>query len=81
MGIGYAYMSPPPPRGGIRTGKKRGWVPERAGNRIAAPARSVCGGYNPPLDVLLSAVLAADCMAEAAPDGEFDPARAPFTFW
>ena len=75
MGIGYACMSPPPPRGGIRTGqgrgkgglRKAGWVPGR-------------GTYNPPLEVLLSAVLAADWAAEAAEDGEADPARAPFTF-
>ena len=45
------------------------------------PGRRRRTGYKPPLEVLLSAVLAADCMAEAAPEGEFDPARAPFTFW
>ena len=57
-------------------------MPGRAGSRIRSPrpARSAAT-YNPPLEVLLSAVLAADCMAEAAEDGEADPARAPFRFW
>jgi hypothetical protein len=36
-------------------------------------------GHNPPLDVLDSAVVAEDCMADTAADGEADPARAPFT--
>ena len=45
------------------------------------PARSVSGGYSPPLEVLASAVVAADCMADAAEAGDADPARAPFTFW
>jgi hypothetical protein len=38
-------------------------------------------GYKPPFEVLLSALVAADCMAAAAADGEDDPARAAFTFW
>ena len=58
-------------------------VGARAGrepHRSSRPARSAAT-YNPPLEVLLSAVLAADCMDEAAEDGEDDPARAPFTLW
>ena len=93
MGFGYAFMSPPPPpgrdkngKGGLRAGygrakDKAGWVPGRAGAALRPrPARSAVT-YSPPLEVLLSAVLAADCAAEAAEAGEADPASAPFTFW
>ena len=75
--------------GGTRTGpgyEKGGarlagcpWGARRAGG--AEPPARQAGGYRPPLEVLLSAVLAADCMDEAADDGDVDPARAPFTFW
>jgi hypothetical protein len=45
------------------------------------PAPAAVTGYKPPVDVLLSALVAADCMAAAAADGEDEPARAAFTFW
>ena len=86
MGFGYAFMSPPPPRGGIRTGKgglreEGGRCPGGPGAASQLPARSVGGGYSPPLEVLDKAVLAADWAAEAAEAGDADPASAPFTFW
>jgi hypothetical protein len=89
MGFGYAFMSPPPPgadKNGSRAGKKgemrkAGQVPGGPGAASQLPARSVGGGYSPPLEVLVKAVLAADWAAEAAEAGEADPARAPFTFW
>jgi hypothetical protein len=84
MGFGYAFMSPPPPgadKNEIRREKKSGWVPRRGGGSTRPrPVRSAVT-YSPPLEVLLSAVLAADWAAEAAPAGEAEPARAPFTFW
>jgi len=69
--------APPPPRSGGPTNPPRRWG-GGGGGRPAPPG--LRGTYNPPLEVLLSAVLAADWAAEAAEDGEADPARAPFTF-
>ncbi len=87
MGIGYAFMSPPPPgadKNGIKGGdaekRRAGARAGREPHRSPRPARSAAI-YSPPLEVLLSAVLAADWAAEAAEAGEADPARAPFTFW
>jgi len=90
MEFGYAFMSPPPPtadkngQGWATGGLRKGWAGARAGRgaaRAGPPARSAGGGYSPPLEVLDNAVLAADCMADAAEAGDADPASAPFRFW